>query len=159
MEVKMNKKIFIALSLVFVAIVAMGTVSAFEIPGLDSLFGSPPDQNVTLDGVTFQIPGTFKENPNVTKNGTVDDYTYFNCTTYVRGFTNNTNYLNILIFEYKGADAKDFVNYMDGTAKNINGTKGYEKHDSAGYTFAYVKGNKVISIQSDNENLIGRTIA
>ena len=155
----MNEKILIALSVVFVAIIAMGTVSAFEIPGLGSLFASPPDQNVTLDGETFHVPADFKENKNVSKNATVKDYTFFTSTSYAKGFKNNTNYLNILIFEYNGTDAKDFENYMNGTSKNVNGTAGYLYYDVVGYTFSYAKGNKVISIQSDNEKLIARTIA
>ena len=57
----MNRKILVALSVVLLAIVAMGTASAFEFPDLGSIFGgTPPDQNVTLDGETFHIPGTFK---------------------------------------------------------------------------------------------------
>ena len=71
----MNKKIVMALSLFIVAIIAMGTVSAFDlnnlIPGLGSLFGDVPDQNITLDGETFHIPGAFKENANISDNGTV----------------------------------------------------------------------------------------
>ena len=155
----MNKKILIALSVVFVAIIAMGTVSAFEIPGLGSLFGSPPDQNVTVDGETFHVPGTFKENTNVSKNATVKDYTFFTVTSYAKGFRNDTNYLNILISEYNNTNAKDFENYMNGTSKNVNGTDGYIYYDGIGYTFTYAKGNKVISIQTDNEKLIGRAIA
>ena len=155
----MNKKILIALSVVCVAIIAMGTVSAFEIPGLGSLFGSPPDQNVTVDGETFHIPGTFKENKNVSKNATVKDYTFFTSTSYAKGFKNDTNYLNILISEYNNTNAKDFENYLNGTSKNVNGTEGYLYHDGIGYTFTYAKGNKVISIQTDNEKLIARAIA
>ena len=155
----MNKRILIVLSVVFVAIIAMGTVSAFEIPGLGSLFGSPPDQNVTVDGETFHIPGTFKENGNVSKNTTVNDYTFFTSTDYVKGYKNDTNYLNILISEYNNTNAKDFENYMNGTSKNVNGTEGYLYNDGIGYTFTYAKGNKVISIQSDNEKLIARAIA
>lgn len=155
----MNKRILIVLSVVFVAIIAMGTVSAFEIPGLGSLFGSPPDQNVTVDGETFHIPGTFKENGNVSKNTTVKDYTFFTSTDYVKGYKNDTNYLNILISEYNNTNAKDFENYMNGTSKNVNGTEGYLYNDGIGYTFTYAKGNKVISIQSDNEKLIARAIA
>ena len=69
-------------------------------------------------------------------------------------------YINILIFDYKGATVTDvFVNYNNGTSKTINGTKGFMYSDNVGYTFSYAKGNKVISIQSDNENLIGPVIA
>ena len=157
----MNRKILVALSVVLLAIVAMGTASAFEFPDLGSIFGgTPPDQNVTLDGETFHIPGTFKNNTNVSENGTVNDYTFFNSTTYSRGFQNSTNYINILIFDYKGATVTDvFVNYNNGTSKTINGTKGFMYSDNVGYTFSYAKGNKVISIHSDNENLIGPVIA
>lgn len=138
----------------------MGAVSAFEFPDFGSLFGSKPDQNVTIDGITFHIPGTFEENLNVSKNVSVDDYDFFKVTNYAKGYQNNTNYINILIFEYNGTDVDtNLINYMDGTSKNINGTDGYLYFDGIGYTFSYSQGNKVISIQTDNENIIANVIA
>lgn len=155
----MNKKILFALSVAVVAIVAIGTVSAFDF-NLGSLFGPPPDQNVTLDGETFHIPGTFKENTNVTKNATERDYYLFKSTEYAKGYQNETNFINILIFDYENTQPdKDLINYNNGTAKNISGLKGFMYSDAVGYTFSYGKGNKVISIQSDNEDLIGHVIA
>ena len=153
----MNKKILFALSVAIVAIVAMGTVSAFD---LGSLFGAPPDKNITLDGETFTIPGTFKENQNVSNNGTVKDYAFFKTTEYAKGFINDTNFINILIFDYNGTELNvDLINYNNGTPKNISGEKGFLYHDGAAYTYSYAKGNKVISIQSDKESLIGPVIA
>lgn len=58
----MNKKILLTLSIVLIAITAVGTVSAFELPDLGSLFGGPADQHITLDGENFTIPRTLKEN-------------------------------------------------------------------------------------------------
>jgi phage tail tube protein FII len=156
----MNKKIFIALSVVIVAIVAMGTVSAFDLSDLGSLFGgSPPDQNVTVDGETFHIPGTLKENTSMSKNGTVDDYTYFTSTTYVKSYSNDTDFINILVFDYNGTDAVNFVNYQNGTDKNVNGTQGFYYSDSAAKSFSFTKGSKVITIQSNDEKLIAPVIA
>ena len=156
----MNKKILFALSAVIVALVAVGTVSAFEIPGLGSLFGSEPDQNITLDGETFHIPGTFKENLNVSKNGTVDKYYSFNTTTYERGYLNGTNYINVIIYDYEGTEPdENLINYMNGTSKNISEVKGYQYYDGVGYTFTYPVDNKVIAIQSDNEDIIAHVIA
>ena len=48
---------------------------------------------------------------------------------------------------------------MNGTSKDISGVKGYLYSDDVGYTYSYVKDNKVISIQSDNEELIAPVIA
>ena len=156
----MNQKIFFALSVAVVAIVAIGTVSAFDLSDLGSLFGTPPDQNVTLDGETFHIPGTFKENENVSKNATVNDYYLFKTTEYAKGYKNDTNYINILIFDYNGTELDDnLINYNNGTAKNISGVKGFLYYDGIGYTYSYAKENKVISIQSDNEELIAPVIA
>lgn len=127
---------------------------------MGSLFGAPPDQNITIDGENFTIPGTFEENLNVSKNKTVDDYYFFNTTTYTKGFINKTNYINILIFDYKGTDLDvDLINYMNGTSKKVAGEQGYMSKDSAGYTFSYSKDNKVISVQSDSEDIISSVIA
>ena len=157
----MNKKILFALTVVLVAVAAIGTVSAFDFSDLGALFGgAPPDQNVTLDGEHFKIPGTFKENKNISKNGTVNDYVAFKSTEYAIGFKNDTNYINILISDYNTTDVgKDLINYMNGTSKDVSGVQGYIYKDDVGYTYTYGKGSKVISIQSDNESLIGPVIA
>ena len=157
----MNKKIFFALSVAVVAIAAIGTVSAFDLSDLGSFFGmTPQDQTVTIDGENFTIPGTFKENENVSKNGTVNDYYLFKCTEYGQGYINDTNYINILIFDYDTTElGDDLINYMNGTSKDISGVKGFLYSDDIGYTYSYAKDNKVISIQSDNEELIAPVIA
>lgn len=157
----MNKKILFALTVVLVAVAAIGTVSAFDFSDLGALFGgAPKDQNVTLDGEHFKIPGTFKENKNISKNGTINDYVAFKSTEYAIGFKNDTNYINITISDYNTTDVgKDLINYMNGTSKDVSGVQGYIYKDDVGYTYTYGKGSKVISIQSDNESLIGPVIA
>ena len=149
-----------ALSVVLIAIAAVGTVSAFELPDLGSLFGGPADQHITLDGENFTIPGTLEENLDNSNNGTVTDYTFFTCTQYGKGYINGTDYINIMINDYDTSDISDKqVNFMNGTAKEISGQNGYLHHDNVGYTFTFLKGNKVIVIQSNDENLIAPVIA
>ena len=156
----MNKKILLTLSIVLVAIAAVGTVSAFELPDLGSLFGAPADQHITLDGENFTIPGTLEENLDNSDNGTVTDYTFFTCTQYGKGYINGTDYINIMINDYDTSDISDKqVNFMNGTAKEISGQNGFLHHDNVGYTFTFLKGNKVIVIQSNDENLIAPVIA
>ena len=156
----MNKKILLTLSIVLVAIAAVGTVSAFELPDLGSLFGGPADQHITIDGENFTIPGTLEENLDNSNNGTVTDYTFFTCTQYGKGYINDTDYINIMINDYDTSDISDKqVNFMNGTAKEISGQNGYLHHDNVGYTFTFLKGNKVIVIQSNDENLIAPVIA
>lgn len=157
----MNKKILFALSVVVVAIVAIGTVSAFDLSDLGSLFGgAPQDQIVTIDGENFTIPGTFKENENISDNGTVNDYYLFTVSDYGKGYFNGTNYINIFVTDYNTTEIGDeLVNYMNGTSKDINGLKGYIYSDDTGVTYTFAKNNKVISIQSDNEELIAPVIA
>lgn len=156
----MNKKILLALSVVLIAIAAVGTVSAFELPDLGSLFGGPADQHITLDGENFTIPGTLEENLDNSNNGTVTDYTFFTCTQYGKGYINGTDYINIMINDYDTSDISDKqVNFMNGTAKEISGQNGYLHHDNVGYTFTFLKGNKVIVIQSNDESLIAPVIA
>lgn len=156
----MNKKILFALSVAVVVIVTVGTVSAFDLSDLGSLFGVQKDQVVTIDGENFTIPGTFKENGNISDNGTVNDYYLFKVADYEKGYTNGTDFINIFISEYNTTDLGDeLVNFMNGTDKNISGVKGFLYNDDSGYTYTFAKNNKVISIQSDKEDLIAPVIA
>jgi hypothetical protein len=156
----MNKKILFALSVAVVVIVTIGTVSAFDLSDLGSLFGAPKDQVVTIDGENFTIPGSFKENVSISDNGTVNDYYLFKVSDYEKGYSNETSYINIFITDYNTTEIGDeLVNIMNGTAKDISGVKGFLYNDDLGYTYTYAKDNKVISIQSDNEELIAPTIA
>ena len=156
----MNKKVLFALSIAIVAIVAIGTVSAFDLSDLGSLFGAPKDQKVTIDGENFTIPASFKENGNISDNGTVNDYYFFKVSDYEKGYTNGTSNITIFITDYNTTALGDeIINVMNGTAKNISGVKGFLYHDDLGYTYSYAKDNKVISIQSDKEDLIAPIIA
>ena len=157
----MNKKILFALSVVVVAIVAVGTVSAFDFSDLTaSLFGTPQDQTVTIDGLNFTIPGTFKENESMSDNGNVNDYYIFTVSDYEKGYSNGTSFINIYITDYNTTELGDeLVNILNGTSKDISGVKGFMYSDEYGYTYTYAKDNKVIAIQSDNEDLIAPVIA
>ena len=152
----MNKKILFALTIAIVAIAAVGTVSAFD---LGSLFGAPADQQVTLDGEKFTSPGTFKENVNASKNGTVSDYFVFNSTEYAKQFTNGTNFINITVYDFSSDFGGNLTDFKNGTVKEISGVKGYLYHDDAGYSYTFDKGNKEIVIQSNDEKLIPPVIA
>ena len=104
--------------------------------------------------------GTFVENEQVNNTGTVNEYYVLKCTEYAKGYVNETNYINILISDFETTDLGDeIINYMNGTSKDISGVKGYLYSDDTGYTYSYAKDNKVISIQSDNEELIAPVIA
>ena len=147
-----------------VAIVAMGTVSAFELSNFLPIdLGSPgssADQNVTIDGVTFHIPGGYKENSSFAVNGDVEDYSSFKTTTYERGYMDGSKFINIMVIEYEGIEPdENLINFMDGSSKNINGVSGYLYNDGIAYTFTYAIGNKVISVQTTDENIIGDIIA
>ena len=156
----MNKKYIFAISVAVVVIVTIGTVSAFDLSDIGSLFGAPKDQTVTIDGENFTIPGTFKENESMSDNGTVNDFYLFKVSDYEKGYCNDTSHINIFITDYNSTDLGDeIVNIMNGTAKNISGVKGFLYSDDLGYTYTYAKDNKVISIQSDKEELIAPTIA
>ena len=152
----MNKKIIFALTIAIVAIAAIGTVSAFD---LGALFGAPADQQVTIDGENFTIPGTLTENVNNSKNGTVNDYFVFNCTEYAKQYTNDTSYINITVYELTTAVGDSLTEFTNGTAKEISGVKGYLYHDETGYSYTFDKGNKAITRQSNDEKLIPPVIA
>ena len=156
----MNKKILFALSVAVVVTVTIGTVSAFDLSDLGSLFGAPKDQVVTIDGENFTIPGTFKEIENISENGTVNDYNLFKSFDYKKGYSNGTDFINVLITDYNTTElGDDLINFMNGSAKNISGVKGFLYKDDVGYTYSYAKDSKVISIQSDKEELTAPVIA
>lgn len=160
----MNKKILFALSIVLVAIMAMGAVSAGGATGalpidFGSLFGGDSGQNVTLDGVTFYIPGGYEENADLAEDGTVEDYEFFTSTAYEKGYTNGDSYINVRVVEYDGTDVdEDLTNYMDGVSKTINGIGGYQYYDGIGYTFTYSMGQKVVTVQSDDADILSEVI-
>lgn len=93
-------------------------------------------------------------------NENVNDYVVFKTADHVKGYINDTDYINIFVTEYNGTElTEDLINYMNCTSKDISGVQGFLYHDDTGYTYTFAKDNKVISIQSDNEALIAPVIA
>ena len=52
----MNKKAIFGISLILIAIFAIGSASAFD---LGSMFGGGGNETVTIDGIDFNIPAGF----------------------------------------------------------------------------------------------------
>lgn len=154
----MKKSIF-AISIILVAIVAIGSVSAFD---LGSLFGGSDDssqnQTVTIGGIDFNVPDGYNEDKNQSVvNKTVDE-NGVSMTNNLKAFiNNNTTVVAILVTEYKDYNiTEDIVGSVAGDAKTINNVSGYLKTDDNGYkVFSYVKDNKLVVISTNNEKVIG----
>ena len=154
----MKKSIF-AISIILVAIVAIGSVSAFD---LGSLFGGSDDssqnQTVTIAGIDFNVPAGYNEDTNQSiVNQTVEE-NGFTITNNLKAFINSNNtVVAILVAEYKEFNiTDDIVGIVAGDAKTINNVSGYMKTDDNNYkVFSYIKDNKLVVISTNNENVIG----
>lgn len=151
----MKKSIF-AISVILIAIMAVGSVSAFD---LGSIFGdSDADQNqtVTIGGIDFNIPAGFNEVENQsTVNETVDQ----GAISFINNgkvFENETDVIAILVADYGDYKITDeIVGSVAGDAKTINGVNGYFKTDGIYKVFSYAKDNKLVAISSTDESIIG----
>ncbi len=151
----MKKSVF-AISMVLIAIMTVGTVSAFE---LGSVLGSSDDgqnQTVTIGGIDFNIPAGFSEVVNEsTVNETVNEG--------AMPFTNNgkvyqskDDVVAILVADYGDYKITDeIVGSVAGDAKTINNVSGYFKTDGAYKVFSYAKDNKLVAISTTDESVIG----
>ena len=151
----MKKSIF-AISIILVAIVAIGSVSAFD---LGSLFGgddSSENQTVTIAGIDFNVPAGFSEDTNYSAvNQTVDE-SGVSITNNLKTFVNNNTVVAVLVAEYKDFNiTDDIVGIVAGDAKTINNVSGYLSTDGNYKVFSYVKDNKLVVISTNNENVIG----
>ena len=151
----MKKSIF-AISIILVAIVAIGSVSAFD---LASLFGgddSSENQTVTIAGIDFNVPAGFSEDTNYSAvNQTVDE-SGVSITNNLKTFVNNNTVVAVLVAEYKDFNITDeIVGIVAGDAKTINNVSGYLSTDGNYKVFSYVKDNKLVVISTNDENVIG----
>lgn len=147
----MNKKIIFGLSLVLVAIIAMGSASAFD---FSSLFGGE-SQTVTIDGIDFNIPAGFKENPKQATVNKKNEMGGINYTTNGKLYEKGDTYVALLVADYgqyKVTD--DIAKSVGGTPKTINNVNGYSTTDGKYKVFNYAKDDKLVVISATDENLL-----
>ena len=153
----MNKKIILGLSLVLIAIMAIGSVSAFD---LGSILGGDDEdvaenETVTIDGIDFNIPAGFTEDP---QHATVNEQKEVSGITYVTNgklYENNDTIVALLVADYGEYKVTDEIaQSVGGDAKTINNVSGYLTTDGDYKVFNYAKDDKLVVISATDEDVI-----
>lgn len=145
----MNRKIYITILAVFAVVLCAGTASA----GMFDIFESGENTTVTLDGIDFNIPAGFEEDPkfeivNKTQSAGVDFI--MNGKTYTKG----NDVVSLLVSDY-GEHKVDLevIESLGGNATTVNGVDGYVGVDGEFYTFSYPVNGKLVVLSSNKQAL------
>lgn len=158
----MNRKIFAILSLAIVAIVCMGTASAFD---LGSVFGggdasTAETQNVTIGGIDFSIPASFDENKSLELVDEKMETAGIDYTVNEKSFYDSKDFVSILVADYGDYNVDDNVlKLMGGEKTTIGGVEGYLGQTDGFNNFNYQKDGKLITIVSTSDKIIEDFIA
>ena len=153
----MNKKILLLASIVVLAVVAIGSVSAFD---LGSLTGGDEGTTVTIGGEEFTIPAGYEENTDLAVDDNVTEYSTFTSTLNEKVFDKGDDFIIIMVSEYDGTDVDDdLINFLHGESKKINDIEGFQQNDDTTFSFSYGKDNKVITVSATQEEVLNQIIA
>ena len=148
----MNRKILFTLSLVILAIFAIGSVSALDF----GFLSGDSEQTVTIDGIDFKIPDGFTEDADeevINESNVQSGITYL---TNSKLFEKDDAIMVILVAdygEYKVTD--DTAKEVGGDATTIEGVDGYLKEDGFFYVFDYAKNDKLVVLSTNDKDIIG----
>ena len=148
----MNRKILFTLSLVILAIFAIGSVSALDF----GFLSGDSEQTVTIDGIDFKIPDGFTEDADeevINESNVQSGITYL---TNSKLFEKYDAIMVILVAdygEYKVTD--DIAKEVGGDATTIEGVDGYLKEDGFFYVFDYAKNDKLVVLSTNDKDIIG----
>ena len=149
----MNKKAIFGISLLLIAIFAIGSASAFDF-GL--MLGGRGNETVTIDGIDFNIPAGFTEDP---KHETVNETHEQSGITYVTNgklYEKGNTIVTMLVADYgKHKVTDDVAESVGGDAKTINDVNGYLAHNGKFSVFNYAKNDKLVIISTNDESVIG----
>ena len=153
----MNRKTIFGLSLLLIAIFAIGSVSAFD---LDSILGGGDEnETVTIDGIDFNIPAGFTEDPNhetVNESNEQGGITY---STNGKLYENGNTIVNILVADYGEYKVTDEIAAsVGGDAKTLNNVSGYLSQNGQFYVFNYAKNDKLVVLSANDEDIISEFI-
>lgn len=145
-EVNLKRKILFTLLVVSLAIVAIGCASA-------ALFDN--ENNVTIDGMDFNVPDGYKEDTNYQTINEVKNKGGVQYTVNGKVFEKGSDIVSILVSdygEYKLTD--DIVKSVGGDEKTIGDVKGYASEDDGYYLFTYIKDDKLVVFSVTDEDSI-----
>ena len=153
----MDRKILFGIMLVFMAIFAISSVSAFDLGFLG--FGDE-NETVTIDGIDFNIPAGFEEDKDYSaENGTDlgDDFTF---TTNGKMYIKDDTAVYLLVGQLDDVEIVDAVlKEIGGNKTKINGVDGYligvENENVPLFAFYHEKDDKIVLIMSNDKDVIG----
>ncbi|KZX13536.1 hypothetical protein [Methanobrevibacter oralis] len=150
-----NKHVLFLLSVFLMAMVVLGSASAFD---LGSLFGgdnTAEAKNITIDGINFQIPAGFQEDKDYAINNQTNSSSGVSYTTNGKTFQNDKgDVISIAVAVYDGYPANDsLAAYLGGTKTTFNGQSGYLVNDTNLSMFNYAKNEKLVIITASDEKI------
>lgn len=152
----MNRKIIFGFTLCLMAIFAIGSVYAAD---FGSLLGGDENETVTIDGIDFNIPAGFKEDPT---EATVNQQNVKGSITYITNgklYEKGDVYVALLVADYgqyKVTD--DEAKSLGGQKKTFNNVTGYVSKEGDYYSFYYPINDKLAIISANDENIISEFI-
>ena len=141
----MNKKIILTLSLALIAIVMASAVSA--------------DENVTIDGITFNIPDGYIEDVDseiVNQTESDEGVTYVS---NAKSYDSENHTMLLLVATYEGENAtEDALADVDGDALKIKDIDGEFVDLGFLKIFCYIQDGKLVTLTTDSQDEIEKFI-
>ena len=148
----MNKKIIAILALLIVA-TSITAVSAFD---LSDIFGGDKNETVTIDGVDFNIPAGFKEDPTNTSDKVIEPLREDGSQISSKAYIKDNSAVSLFVINItNGLSDKQALEAMGGDETTINNVTGNLIKDDDVFMFNFAKNDRVAIISSTDENLIG----
>ena len=126
----MDKKIIFGLSLVIIAVIAIGSASAVD---FGSILGGEENETVTIDGIDFNIPDGFKEDPD---EAIVNDTKEQSGITYVNNgklYEKGTTIVALLVADYGEYNVTDDIaKSVGGEVKTFNNVSALRTEENIG---------------------------
>lgn len=147
----MNRKILTIFALLMLAV----SISAVSALGLDDLTGDSSPEKVTIDGVDFNIPAGFEEDPELSLNGTVNETMGIEYVTWGKTYSSNDALISLGVATYDDYEVDDTIpSTIGGDKLSVNGVDGYEYDVSPFEGFIYAKDGKLVIITVSDANIL-----
>lgn len=155
-----NRYILFLLSAFLMAMVVLGSASAFDFSFLFGGNDTSEAQNITIDGVDFQIPAGFNEDEKYAINNQTNNSGSISYKTNGKTFTNDKNdVISIGVALYDGYKVDDeFVGLLGGNKTTYNGQTGYLIDQSGLFMFNYARNGKLVIITTNDDSIIEELI-
>lgn len=141
--------------LAMLAIVVVGSASAFDLGSLLGDSSSDGPQTVTIEGINFTIPEGYKEADNSSfenETASVGSLTY---TMNGKTFENGSDAFAILIADYGDYNVtEDILQQIADEKATYAGQDGYVKVDNGFTVFSYIVDGDLVSISTSDDSVI-----